>query len=62
MAALNNARSIDRVNSALNFLEDGRDYEKIGSARLLSPSEYTFNEALGYISSKCNSNPTKASP
>ena len=50
VSTLNNARSIDRVNNALNFLEDGRDYEKIESARLLSPSEYTYNEALGYIS------------
>ena len=48
--ALTDARSIDRVNGALSFLEDGRDYEKIGSARLLSPSEYSLNEALGYIS------------
>ena len=50
VAALTDARSIDRVNGALSFLEDGRDYEKIGSARLLSPTEYTLNDALGYIS------------
>ncbi|MCQ2342887.1 MAG: cell surface protein SprA [Paludibacteraceae bacterium] len=30
----------------------GEDYDKIESARLLSPSEYTLNAALGYISLK----------
>ncbi|HCF81666.1 MAG TPA: cell surface protein SprA, partial [Porphyromonadaceae bacterium] len=28
----------------------GRDYEKIESARLLTPSEYTFQPQLGYVS------------
>ncbi len=31
-------------------LEKGTDYEKIESARLLSPNEYSLNEALGFIS------------
>ena len=49
------ARSINAVTQALEPLaaygfEGGRDYEKIESARLLSSSEYTLNEALGYIS------------
>ena len=32
------------------FIEGGRDYEKIESARLLSSSEYRLNTQLGYIS------------
>ena len=48
-------RSIDLVSTALEsfgFLRGGVDYEKLASARLLSSSEYTVNEALGYISLK----------
>lgn len=46
-------RSIDAINSALEAITEiqgGTDYEKLASARLLSSSEYTVNEALGYIS------------
>jgi cell surface protein SprA len=47
------ARNIDRVVSVLSgapfFLEAGKDFEKV-RARRLQPSEYTFNEDLGYIS------------
>ncbi len=48
-------RDIDRVNSTLNSgegINGGLDYEKLSNARLLSPSEYTVNNALGYISLK----------
>ena len=51
-------RSIDAVGTALEALDaaygtqGGMDYEKLSSARLLSSSEYTVNEALGYISLK----------
>ena len=51
-------RSIDNITSALEALaatrniSGGSDYEKLSSARLLSSSEYTVNEALGYISLK----------
>ena len=31
-------------------LKDGRDFEKIENARLLSETEYTYNPQLGYIS------------
>lgn len=31
-------------------MKSGRDFEKIESARLLSPSEYTLNKSLGYLS------------
>ena len=44
-----------RDNSAVNqvfsgFIEGGKDYEKVESARMLSTSEYTLNRQLGYIS------------
>ena len=51
-------RSVDLVTSALEALgasrniHGGTDYEKLSSARLLSSSEYTVNEALGYITLK----------
>lgn len=45
-------RDIGNVTSVLDglSLEGGMDYEKLENARLLSPSEYTFNPKLGYIS------------
>ena len=49
------SRNIDAVTSQLESfsgLVGGIDYEKLASARLLSTSEYTVNEALGYISLK----------
>ncbi|MDR0835281.1 MAG: cell surface protein SprA, partial [Tannerella sp.] len=45
------ARDISSVTQTFEgFIEGGNDYEKVESARLLSPSEYTLNEQLGYIS------------
>lgn len=45
------ARDISRVASVLPpSVAIGRDYEKIESARLLSPSEYRLQPQLGYIS------------
>lgn len=46
------ARNIDRTSSVLDGagLTGGSDYEKIERARLLTPSEYTINTALGYLS------------
>ena len=49
------ARDIDQTNTVLSAIpdfENGRDYEKLSSARLLTSSEYTVNKALGYISLK----------
>ncbi|MBQ6653559.1 MAG: cell surface protein SprA [Prevotella sp.] len=48
------ARDIDQVSTTLDGigLVGGSDYEKLESARLLSPSEYKVNTALGYISLK----------
>lgn len=44
-------RSINNVTSYMQGLgfSSGTDYEKIESARLLSSSEYTYNEELGFI-------------
>lgn len=38
------------VMAGIVGMRAGRDYEKVENARLLSPSEYTLNEHLGYIS------------
>ncbi len=48
-------RTISSVTSTLNGISNfktARDYEKIENARMLSSSEYTVNEKLGYISLK----------
>lgn len=49
------ARQINSVTQALAPLaaygiEGGKDFEKVESARLLSPSDYILNPTLGYIS------------
>ena len=51
------ARNINTVTQALEPLEaygieGGKDYEKVESARLLRPGDYTLNADLGYISLK----------
>ncbi|MDR0231731.1 MAG: cell surface protein SprA, partial [Dysgonamonadaceae bacterium] len=48
------ARNISEVNRVLGDagLQLGVDYEKVGNARKLRDSEYTFNRQLGYISLK----------
>lgn len=44
-------REISKVsNNLANYYTTNRDYEKIENARMLSSSEYSFNEKLGYIS------------
>ena len=47
-------RDIEKTMNILDnaHLEASMDYEKIESARLLSSSEYTLNQKLGYISLK----------
>ena len=47
-------RDIDQISTELDGkgLVGGADYEKLQSARLLSSSEYTVNQALGTISLK----------
>ncbi len=51
---LGDARNIDMTSTVLDGdgLVGGTDYEKIERARLLSSSEYTLNEYLGYLSLK----------
>lgn len=45
------ARDISTVSQTFEgYIEGGKDYEKVESARMLSPSEYTLNAQLGYIS------------
>ncbi len=49
------SRTIDMVTvrlEAMSGMTGGVDYEKLSSARLLTSSEYTVNEALGYVSLK----------
>ena len=48
----NSARAIDQVSTVMAEFESGVDYEKLENARLLSSSEYTINQALGYVSLK----------
>lgn len=52
VGSLVGARSIDQTSGVLEGagLVGGVDYEKLQSARLLNPSEYTLNRALGYVS------------
>lgn len=50
-----NSSSIRSINNVTNLLQglgftSGKDYEKIESARLLNPNEYTYNHQLGFIS------------
>ena len=48
-------RDVDQVNNVLggiSGMNGGTDYEKLSNARLLSTSEYTLNNALGFISLK----------
>lgn len=44
-------RDKSNVTSTFNgILESGQDYEKLEGARLLSASEYSYNQQLGYLS------------
>lgn len=48
----NSVRSINQITTYMQShgFVSGRDYEKVESARMLNPSEYTFNPRLGFIS------------
>jgi cell surface protein SprA len=53
VASYDKARNIEETATTLDAIPNfvgGVDYEKLEKARLLSSSEYTLNEALGYIS------------
>ncbi len=46
-----NLRFINQVSASMpGFMKDGTDFEKIENARKLSPSEYSFNPVLGFLS------------
>jgi len=49
-AAIRNISNATTVLSSIENFNAGIDYEKVQNARLLSTSEYTFNQSLGYIS------------
>jgi len=49
-SAIRNISNATTVLSSLQNFNSGIDYEKVQNARLLSTSEYTFNQSLGYIS------------
>ncbi len=51
---LGDQREVTQASGLLNEmgLTGGEDFEKLESARLLSPSEYQLNTALGYVSLK----------
>ena len=52
------AKEVDRVVNVLRTegLQQGRDFEKV-TARLLSPSEFTYHPNLGYVSLNLNIQP-----
>lgn len=52
-ARVRDIRQVSTVADELG-MSPGADYEKLESARLLSPSEYTVNSALGFISLKAS--------
>ncbi len=47
---LRDIANVSTILSSFSNFESGDDYEKVQNARLLSPSEYSFNATLGYIS------------
>ncbi len=47
---LRDIANVNTILSSFTNFEAGDDYEKVQNARLLSPSEYSFNPTLGYIS------------
>ena len=57
--SLSAARDISQTTLVLDGagLQGGQDYEKLETARLLSPSEYVLNSSLGYISLKSTLQP-----
>jgi len=48
--AIRNISNATTVLSSIQNFNSGVDYEKVQNARLLSNSEYTYNQSLGYIS------------
>ncbi|HPT43105.1 MAG TPA: cell surface protein SprA [Paludibacteraceae bacterium] len=63
VTAITGVRDVKQSNALLASrygsldINGGEDYEKIESARRLDPSEFTFNQSLGYISLRSSLNP-----
>ncbi len=63
ITTLSNVRDVQQTNAILSEkygasnINGGEDYEKIESARRLSPSEYIVNKELGFISLRSALNP-----
>ncbi len=51
-AGVRDIQQTGSIMQSIGGMEVGDDYEKVESARLLSSTEYTLNQALGYISLK----------
>ena len=53
VSTYNDARNMDQTSLVLDpVMQGGVEYEKVENARLLTSSEYTLNQHLGYISMK----------
>ena len=59
-SSYNDARNMDQTSTILDpIMQGGIEYEKVENARLLSSSEYTINQHLGYISLKSTLQPNQ---
>ncbi|MBO4673038.1 MAG: cell surface protein SprA [Bacteroidaceae bacterium] len=53
VSTYNDARNMDQTSVVLDpVMQGGIEYEKVENARLLSSSDYTLNQHLGYVSLK----------
>ena len=53
VSTYNDARNMDQTSVILDpVMQGGVEYEKVENARLLSSSDYTLNQHLGYVSLK----------
>ena len=60
VSTYNDARNVDQTSSVLSsVMVGGIEFEKVENARLLSSSEYTLNQHLGYISLKSTLQPNQ---
>ena len=56
----NTSTAVAGINSISGQMKQQANYELVSSARLLNPSEYTFNPLLGYLSLKQQLTPVQA--
>lgn len=60
ISGVTNYMSNDPLRIGKNgYMASGRDFEKVENARRLSPSEYSLNSKLGFISLNTNLNPNQ---